>query len=166
MPIRFQPKTKLWQQRLAKRLKHLVECGQYKDNPYCYQRFYFRQMAVQVPGLRCPIDMSEDARKENQKKRVLAYQLEYVPGYELPFFEPTLPSDAPGIQITHIGDKVVVMQIGKQPSVPVTGTKKAKDEQGQPFKIAILTERQPRDTSRTRRQQPEVFKLQYANQQS
>uniref|UniRef100_A0A915KZ27 Uncharacterized protein n=1 Tax=Romanomermis culicivorax TaxID=13658 RepID=A0A915KZ27_ROMCU len=67
--------------------------------------------------------MSEDATKENQKKRVLAYHPEYVPGYERPFFEPTLPSDAPGIQIRHIGDKVVVTPIDKQPVVPVTGTK-------------------------------------------
>uniref|UniRef100_A0A915I678 Uncharacterized protein n=1 Tax=Romanomermis culicivorax TaxID=13658 RepID=A0A915I678_ROMCU len=67
--------------------------------------------------------MSQDATKENQKKSVLAYQQEYVPGYEPPFFEPTLPSDAAGIQIMYIGDKVVVTRIGKQPSVPVTGTK-------------------------------------------
>uniref|UniRef100_A0A915KIJ1 Uncharacterized protein n=1 Tax=Romanomermis culicivorax TaxID=13658 RepID=A0A915KIJ1_ROMCU len=55
--------------------------------------------------------MSEDATKENQKKSVLAYQWEYVPTWEPPFFEPTLPSDAPGIQTTHIGDKVVVTPI-------------------------------------------------------
>uniref|UniRef100_A0A915L8A3 Uncharacterized protein n=1 Tax=Romanomermis culicivorax TaxID=13658 RepID=A0A915L8A3_ROMCU len=39
------------------------------------------------------------------------------------YIPPTLPSDAPGIQITHIGNKVVVTPIGKQPAVPVTGTK-------------------------------------------
>uniref|UniRef100_A0A915IPP0 Uncharacterized protein n=1 Tax=Romanomermis culicivorax TaxID=13658 RepID=A0A915IPP0_ROMCU len=54
---------------------------------------------------------------------MLAYQPEYGPGYERPFFEPILPSDAPGFQITHVGDKVVVTPIGKQPTVPVTGTK-------------------------------------------
>uniref|UniRef100_A0A915I4S5 Uncharacterized protein n=1 Tax=Romanomermis culicivorax TaxID=13658 RepID=A0A915I4S5_ROMCU len=94
-----------------------------KDNPYCYQRFYFGQIAVRVPSLQYPIDMSEDATKENQKKSVLVYQPEYVLGYEPPFFELTLPSDAPGIQITHIGNKVAVTPIFKQPSVPVTGTK-------------------------------------------
>uniref|UniRef100_A0A915L285 Uncharacterized protein n=1 Tax=Romanomermis culicivorax TaxID=13658 RepID=A0A915L285_ROMCU len=94
--------------------------------------------------------MSQEASKENQKKSVFAYQLEYVPGYEPPFLERTLSSDAPGIQIMHIGHKVVVMPI----------------------------ERQPRDTSMTRSQvsrwsshlqgpqQPGVFKLPYANQQS
>uniref|UniRef100_A0A915I366 Uncharacterized protein n=1 Tax=Romanomermis culicivorax TaxID=13658 RepID=A0A915I366_ROMCU len=43
MLIQFWPKTKSWEQRPAGKLKHLVECPQYKDNPYCYQRFYFRQ---------------------------------------------------------------------------------------------------------------------------
>uniref|UniRef100_A0A915JTS8 Uncharacterized protein n=1 Tax=Romanomermis culicivorax TaxID=13658 RepID=A0A915JTS8_ROMCU len=125
MPIRFWPKTKWWEQRPADKLKHLAECPQYKDNRYCYQRFYFHQIAVRVPGLPYLIDMSEDATKENQKKSVLRYEPEYVPGYEPPFFEPTLPYDAPGFQITHIGNKVVVMRIGKQPSVWGTGTKLA-----------------------------------------
>uniref|UniRef100_A0A915JLW6 Uncharacterized protein n=1 Tax=Romanomermis culicivorax TaxID=13658 RepID=A0A915JLW6_ROMCU len=67
--------------------------------------------------------MSEDATKENQKKSLLTYQSEYVPSYEPPFFETKLLSDAPGIQITHIGNKVMVTRIGKQPAVPVTDTK-------------------------------------------
>uniref|UniRef100_A0A915K8C3 Uncharacterized protein n=1 Tax=Romanomermis culicivorax TaxID=13658 RepID=A0A915K8C3_ROMCU len=50
--------------------------------------------------------------KENQRESVVAYQPEYVPGYEPPFFENILPSDQPGIQITHNGNKVVVTPIG------------------------------------------------------
>uniref|UniRef100_A0A915IQ63 Uncharacterized protein n=1 Tax=Romanomermis culicivorax TaxID=13658 RepID=A0A915IQ63_ROMCU len=42
---------------------------------------------------------------------MLAYQPEYVPDYEPLFFEPILPSNAQGFQITHVGDKVVVTQI-------------------------------------------------------
>uniref|UniRef100_A0A915KIN4 Uncharacterized protein n=1 Tax=Romanomermis culicivorax TaxID=13658 RepID=A0A915KIN4_ROMCU len=69
------------------------------------------EMVVRLPGLRYPIDLTKDRMKEDQKKSMLAYQPEYVPGYKLPFFENILPSDQPGIQITHIGNKVVVMQI-------------------------------------------------------
>uniref|UniRef100_A0A915ICS7 Uncharacterized protein n=1 Tax=Romanomermis culicivorax TaxID=13658 RepID=A0A915ICS7_ROMCU len=46
-PILAQEKS--WEQRPANRRKHLAECTQYKDNPYCYLRFYFRQIAVRVP---------------------------------------------------------------------------------------------------------------------
>uniref|UniRef100_A0A915IY15 Uncharacterized protein n=1 Tax=Romanomermis culicivorax TaxID=13658 RepID=A0A915IY15_ROMCU len=72
---------------LAGKKNQLAECPQYKINPYCYQRFYFRQIAVRLPGLRFPIDLREDTTKENQRKNVVAYQPEYVPGYELPFLE-------------------------------------------------------------------------------
>uniref|UniRef100_A0A915KU34 Uncharacterized protein n=1 Tax=Romanomermis culicivorax TaxID=13658 RepID=A0A915KU34_ROMCU len=110
------------------------------------------QIAVQLPGLRYPIDLSKDTTIENQRKSVVVYQPEYVPGYEPPFFENILPSDQPGIQIMHIGNKVVVTPIGKQQSALVTGAKEADDDEGQHFKILILMERQPRDTSRTRSQ--------------
>uniref|UniRef100_A0A915IKV6 Uncharacterized protein n=1 Tax=Romanomermis culicivorax TaxID=13658 RepID=A0A915IKV6_ROMCU len=80
IPIRFWPKTKSWASKLEEKRNHLAECLQYKNNPYCYQRFFFGQIAVRLP-------------------------------------------DQPGIQITHIGNKVVVMLIGKQPSAPVISAK-------------------------------------------
>uniref|UniRef100_A0A915KP65 Uncharacterized protein n=1 Tax=Romanomermis culicivorax TaxID=13658 RepID=A0A915KP65_ROMCU len=82
-----------------------------------------KEKVVRLPGLRFPMDFSKDTTKENQRKSVVAYQPEYLLGYKPPFFENILPSDQPGIQITHIGNKVVVMPIGKQPSVPVISAK-------------------------------------------
>uniref|UniRef100_A0A915KQM3 Uncharacterized protein n=1 Tax=Romanomermis culicivorax TaxID=13658 RepID=A0A915KQM3_ROMCU len=108
----------------------------------------------------------------------MTYQPKYTPGYDPPFLENILLSDQPGIQIMHSGDKVIIMLIGKQPVAPVKGAKKADDDEGQPFNIPILMERQPRDMSRSRsqhlrhsshsqsRQQPGVFKLLFANQES
>uniref|UniRef100_A0A915IRK3 Uncharacterized protein n=1 Tax=Romanomermis culicivorax TaxID=13658 RepID=A0A915IRK3_ROMCU len=61
-----------------------------------------------------------DMTKENRRQSVVAYQPEYVPGYKPPVFENILQSDQPGIKITHIGNKVMVSPIGKQPSAPVT----------------------------------------------
>uniref|UniRef100_A0A915J813 Uncharacterized protein n=1 Tax=Romanomermis culicivorax TaxID=13658 RepID=A0A915J813_ROMCU len=70
--IRFWLKTKSWELKPEEKWNHLAECPQYKNNPYCYQRFYFRQIVVQLPGLQYPIDLSEDIMKENQKKSMLA----------------------------------------------------------------------------------------------
>uniref|UniRef100_A0A915IQZ4 Uncharacterized protein n=1 Tax=Romanomermis culicivorax TaxID=13658 RepID=A0A915IQZ4_ROMCU len=57
IPIRFWLKTKLWESKPAEKENHLAECPQYKS-------------------LRFPIDLSEDTTKENQRKSVVAYQLE------------------------------------------------------------------------------------------
>uniref|UniRef100_A0A915JFH2 Uncharacterized protein n=1 Tax=Romanomermis culicivorax TaxID=13658 RepID=A0A915JFH2_ROMCU len=89
----------------AERRHHLAECLQYKTNPYCYQRFYFRQTVVRL-------DLSKDMTKENQRKSVVAYQPQYVPSYEPLFFKNILPSDQPGIQIRHTDNKVTIMLIG------------------------------------------------------
>uniref|UniRef100_A0A915I295 Uncharacterized protein n=1 Tax=Romanomermis culicivorax TaxID=13658 RepID=A0A915I295_ROMCU len=118
---------------------HLAECPQYKSNPYCYQQFYFCQIMVRLPGLQFWIDLSKDMTKENQRKSMVVYQLEYMPGYEPPFSENVFLSDRLGIQITHIDNRVTIMPISKQPAAPVKG---AKDMQ-QPgvFKLPYIANR-------------------------
>uniref|UniRef100_A0A915HSI3 Uncharacterized protein n=1 Tax=Romanomermis culicivorax TaxID=13658 RepID=A0A915HSI3_ROMCU len=104
--------TKSWESVPADKRHHLADGSQYKSNPYCYQQFYFRQIVVRLPGQRFLMDLREDTMKENQRKSMVAYQPEYVPGYEQPFFENVLPSDQPGIQIMHIGNKMTITLIG------------------------------------------------------